>query len=69
MKLFRVFNGYYGSASISILVLAEDRAKALKSARPKFRNSFKHEDYFELQTELIFDSCDIENCSNLMEFR
>jgi hypothetical protein len=69
MKLFKVFNGYYGSATISVLVLAEDRAKALKLARSIFRVAFKNETFLELQTELIFDSCDVAQCSGLMEFR
>ena len=69
MKLFKVFNGYYGSASVSVLVLAEDRAKALKLARPIFRDLTKHEDCFGLQTELVFDSCNSAQCSGLMEFR
>jgi len=63
-----VFNGYYGSASLSILVLAEDRAKALKLARPKFRNS-ETLNFTELQTEIIFDDCDQTQCSTFMEFR
>jgi hypothetical protein len=73
MKLFKVFNGYYGSASISVLAIAEDRAEALKLARPIFRNSSDYKgcfpDSMELQTEVIFEHCDISQCSNLMVYR
>lgn len=73
MKLFKVFNGYYGSASLSILVLAKDRAEALKLARPLLRSSNSYKNLFpdsvELQSELIFESCTQSQCSTLMEFR
>jgi hypothetical protein len=72
MKLFKVFNGYYGSASLSILVLAEDRAKALKLARSLLLTNDKNlfTDYnVELQSELIFENCTQAQCSTLMEFR
>jgi hypothetical protein len=71
MKLFKVFNGYYGSASISVLAIAENRAEALKLARPIFRNSYEDwiSDSVELQTEVIFEHCDISQCSNLMVYR
>lgn len=73
MKLFKVFNGYYGSASLSILVLAKDRAEALKLARPLLRSNSNHKNLFpdsvELQSELIFENCTQAQCSTLMEFR
>lgn len=39
MKLFRVYNGYMGFSSISVVVLAETEERAIELAREDFKKN------------------------------
>ena len=60
MKLFEVTNGYTGYSYVRLLVIADNRKKAIKKAKPKFKKevdkahtSYKEDYYKKLEAKSL----------------